>query len=34
MTHSEVPIDQAESYRQGWIDYYWNPLRAHFAKKA
>jgi activator of HSP90 ATPase len=32
MTHSEVPLSQAESYRQGWIDYYWNPLRAHFGK--
>ena len=32
MTHSELPPDQAENYRQGWIDYYWTPLRAHFAK--
>jgi uncharacterized protein YndB with AHSA1/START domain len=32
MTHSEVPAAQAESYRQGWIDFYWIPLRAHFAK--
>lgn len=31
MTHSEVPLSQAENYRQGWIDFYWNPLRAHFA---
>ncbi len=34
MTHSEVPAGQAEAYRQGWIDYYWNPLRAHFGKAA
>ena len=34
MTHSEVPTSQAEDYRQGWIDYYWTPLRAHFASKA
>ncbi|MDP2341146.1 MAG: SRPBCC domain-containing protein [Deltaproteobacteria bacterium] len=33
MTHSEVPTSQAENYRQGWIDYYWTPLRAHFASK-
>ncbi len=33
MTHSEVPTSQAESYRQGWIDYYWTPLRAHFSSK-
>ncbi|MBI1944955.1 MAG: SRPBCC domain-containing protein [Deltaproteobacteria bacterium] len=30
MTHSSVPTDQAEEYRQGWIDYYWTPMRAHF----
>jgi activator of HSP90 ATPase len=30
MTHSGVPSEQAEDYRQGWIDYYWTPLRAHF----
>ncbi len=26
LTHSELPASQAEQYRQGWIDYYWNPL--------
>lgn len=30
MTHSSVPTSQAEDYRQGWIDYYWTPMRAHF----
>ncbi|HEY4223918.1 MAG TPA: SRPBCC domain-containing protein [Myxococcota bacterium] len=30
MTHSNVPSEQAEDYRQGWIDYYWTPMRAHF----
>ncbi|OGQ26277.1 MAG: hypothetical protein A2138_01745 [Deltaproteobacteria bacterium RBG_16_71_12] len=30
MTHSNVPTEQAEEYRQGWIDYYWTPMRAHF----
>ena len=30
MVHSEVPADQAESYRQGWIDYYWDPLKQYF----
>ena len=30
MTHSIVPTEQAEDYRQGWIDYYWTPMRAHF----
>jgi uncharacterized protein YndB with AHSA1/START domain len=30
MKHTRVPEVQAESYRQGWIDYYWNPLRRYF----
>jgi activator of HSP90 ATPase len=32
LIHSEVPPSQAASYRQGWIDYYWNPLKAYFAR--
>ena len=31
MVHSNVPASQAASYRQGWIDYYWNPLKAYFS---
>ncbi len=30
LLHSEVPVEQAESYRQGWIEYYWQPLRRYF----
>jgi activator of HSP90 ATPase len=30
MVHSNVPAAQADSYRQGWIDYYWDPLKAYF----
>ena len=30
MVHSNVPAEQADSYRQGWIDYYWTPLKAYF----
>ena len=30
MVHSEVPESQAEAYRQGWVDYYWNPLKEYF----
>lgn len=33
MVHSKVPASQAESYRQGWIDAYWNPLKAYFEKR-
>ncbi len=32
MIHSEVPAVQAEAYRQGWVDYYWEPMRKYFAK--
>ena len=34
MVHSKVPASQAESYRQGWIDYYWTPLQEYFAIRA
>lgn len=30
MKHTRVPEEQAASYRQGWIDYYWAPLRRYF----
>jgi len=30
MVHSMVPAEQADAYRQGWIDYYWSPLQAYF----
>ena len=33
MVHSSVPAHQADSYRQGWIDYYWNPLKEYFTRK-
>ena len=34
MIHSNVPASQAASYRQGWIDYYWIPLKNYFRAKA
>jgi uncharacterized protein YndB with AHSA1/START domain len=30
LKHSEVPVEQAESYKQGWIDFYWKPLKKYF----
>ncbi len=33
MVHSKVPAEQAESYRQGWIDFYWEPMKEYFRKK-
>jgi activator of HSP90 ATPase len=29
-THSGVLDDQYESIKQGWIDYYWTPMKALF----
>jgi activator of HSP90 ATPase len=33
MVHSNVPAEQADSYRQGWIDSYWKPLKQYFKEK-
>jgi len=33
MVHSNVPAEQADSYQQGWIDSYWEPLKEYFKKK-
>ena len=33
MVHSRVPSEQAEDYRQGWIDYYWKPLKEYFLRR-
>lgn len=34
MVHSEVPSSQAETYRKGWTEHYWQPLRKYFTRKA
>ena len=31
-THRGVPDDEYESIRQGWIDYYWTPMKGLFAR--
>jgi uncharacterized protein YndB with AHSA1/START domain len=33
MVHSEVPAEQVDEYRQGWIDNYWDLLKEYFQKK-
>jgi activator of HSP90 ATPase len=33
MSHTGVPAEQADDYAQGWIDYYWEPMKAYFRKK-
>jgi activator of HSP90 ATPase len=30
LTHSLMPEDQVESYRQGWEDFYFKPMKNHF----
>lgn len=32
MTHSNVPAEQAEELKQGWIDFYWEPMKDYFRK--
>ena len=32
MIHSEVPAEQADDTKQGWIDFYWEPLKEYFKK--
>lgn len=32
MIHSNVPAEQATDVAQGWIDFYWDPLKEYFEK--
>lgn len=32
LTHSDMPDDQVESYRQGWDDFYFKPMKEYFGK--
>jgi len=32
MVHSGVPEEQAADIKQGWIDFYWKPLKDYFKK--
>ncbi|MBI1807921.1 MAG: SRPBCC domain-containing protein [Ignavibacteria bacterium] len=33
LVQTNVPADQAKNYKQGWVDYYWMPLKKYFSKK-
>ena len=33
LTQKNVPASQANSYKQGWIDFYWNPLKKYFGHR-
>jgi len=32
MIHSMVPAEQADDVAQGWIDFYWEPMKEYFKK--
>ncbi len=32
MVHSKVPPEQAEHFRKGWLEYFWEPLDQYFRK--
>ncbi|TRO49126.1 hypothetical protein E2P47_01735 [Candidatus Bathyarchaeota archaeon] len=34
MIHSEIPADQEEELKQGWTDYYWEPLKHYFERRS
>lgn len=34
LRHSGLPADQVEMYRQGWLDYYLEPMKKYFAPQA
>ena len=32
LTHSQIPAGQEDSYRQGWEDFYFKPMKTYFGK--
>ncbi len=32
MVHSKAPSEQAKDYAEGWMQWYWEPLKKYFAK--
>ncbi|HEX3696094.1 MAG TPA: SRPBCC family protein [Polyangia bacterium] len=32
--HTEIPEGQSDSYREGWVKYYFDPLKKYFAEKS
>jgi activator of HSP90 ATPase len=33
LTHTDIPSGQAKGYKQGWIDFYFKPMKGYFSKK-
>ena len=34
MVHSDVPEEQADETAEGWIEWYWNPLKKYFSTQS
>jgi len=32
LVQTNVPAAQVDSYKRGWVDYYWTPLKRYFGK--
>ena len=32
LIHTNMPVDQVDSYRQGWEDFYFKPMREYFGE--
>jgi activator of HSP90 ATPase len=32
LMHTDIPDGQAESYKEGWQDFYFTPMRAYFSR--
>jgi len=33
LVHTDIPAGQAASYRQGWLDFYFKPMKEYFSRK-
>ncbi len=33
LNHANIPDGQADSYKQGWIEFYFEPMKAHFGQR-
>jgi activator of HSP90 ATPase len=33
LTHTDLPEEQADSYRQGWTDFYFRPMKEYFSSR-
>ena len=33
LRHTDIPDGQGEDYRQGWLDYYFEPMMAYFSEE-